>query len=1544
MVRCSGRGDWRDNWPGWDGYSYSWRYARGDFWGGELQRYLTSSDSTKYDIIPGGFKEGEIRNGYYDDSGYYQASSMVGDIKRIINKYSKNHNFFRDVFVTSAIASTGLEHVNTANAVGLVGVFCEIVNEEAKKDKEGGELIKQLNDDLNKQEEFQGRSINWGELKKHCARLKNSLIDKLFNDRYFNHTGQSPGMQMLSAEAFARHTAQWFRNNLLTVRQNLRKSYRFDYTSRAVSLNYLATKFIFPHGFIFGKPKYGTLGDDRHTLKKDWPKFIEELKKDGTGLKKLTRILKGETSQTQGPGGSFVADDDKSEDDDSEEATKPVITKAEAKKPVAARPESPKTTVLISTPPITVPKTVEVPPAKVPEAPKEVVPEKKVPVTPPKKPEAPPAKVPEVPKKPVPEKKPPVIPTKTDSARPVATKTEATKPVATKVEATKTEAAKPVVTKAEAAKPTASKPEGAQNQGKKAEGTPNQNNGQSEEESPPSSPTPGDTGPPGPAGQAPTVSSSAPSSPVRNADQPQPPAPLPPPPVPPPPTAPPPRPSSPPSTAATPGSPGQDSAADDALGSKPTPPQVTVLNQPPSASGSSSGYSGGSGDCNGLPKDTIQDGHTTATSHVTSLGATPSGGRDPGSVSQAPTGQRTQDVPHAVQTSHTDHGAIQVGGASQNSPSLVSIPVPGGGIGDGDVGDGNVTGSDIQDRSAAKQNVRPCDIHFLMHNHHHGKEVTCNETYKTSTWKLSSQKTLQTLWDENAEKGSEKRKILHHPYLSIHSNSSLTSNPGRYVPPTNTILDRFESFLRRGVGVISGKQTYLPPPRIPFYPAYRHRFPLIGYEGPDILNQENPDDEWRKKQIRLQLKEFRDKNDEILNRLEMKVIKPPPITLPDAGVVVGHPLNQPKTTKHTTPLPPLQQLVSKFLPEYSPYSILVSREDIYPSDPPINLKIEKPNAPEGQHTTEVSNSESIHGALMEPGRPIKAFLGKSPNSYEEAAGIQKFDERGYEDYATYYSLNVMPNIHVCRDPWHVDLSSPDPTSPSPSPAPDSSNLPPPTTVRGILFWLVGLLEYGYVKRIEKHVEGIFEYIDKDAGFPYKPHDVTVPRAPMASSLVAQTLNEACHYAASVLYKIKNKDISEAIKDFDFKSEYRKLYYSSDPDCLLCQLRDYVYAAHHQVAFLRWQCSRDQSHGGWKDCNYGLYVNVSDSPLQAFLTDRWDCGFDTSFFDPCNICLQSRVRMGFRDDHFYKEKQQGSVLYYILSPLCDPDDPLLTLSSYLFCLTRRTPRTTGELVSFFHNFGNALHDYDSELLSDLGYSFIEHPVDYFFWAHIKESDLDAVRELRGCNRTVECHDHYMTLSTLIGCNLYPVPCPQHLLPITYQAYALYSPSFAQTYLSWTVYLPDRLHESLKRLSINLKMHDLTKCKSLYKCPKAMCILYFHGFAAPDDPLTSQVACSDVIAKLDAVIEGTPITTVLTRVDDFLYRVRKPFITLVFTLWSLAITLLANTVLYRMDVLHIRSHLLTTRASHLIDVKALLSTSRRMLSLYKDVDYFDDDFGT
>ncbi|CDR97309.1 hypothetical protein BBBOND_0312120 [Babesia bigemina] len=533
-----------------------------------------------------------------------------------------------------------------------------------------------------------------------------------------------------------------------------------------------------------------------------------------------------------------------------------------------------------------------------------------------------------------------------------------------------------------------------------------------------------------------------------------------------------------------------------------------------------------------------------------------------------------------------------------------------------------------------------------------------------------------------------------------------------------------------------------------------------------------------------------------------------------------------------------------------------------------------------------------------------------------------------------------PDLKMCTAPWMTQTETGD----SPD-IPETELFPAeaPRNVREMLTWLAGL-------RNEKHHGTLRQCINKAfSGLYSDPSQLAlfINHAKIRPGDVFDILQLTAMFAGSVLNSIApNWRASVPSRTVQPKSSDQ----SYEPDCcaLLCQLRDYVYACCHQLQFLKSQCNRGKSHGGWQNCQYGRDLKTP-SPLQAFLTDAYDSKFKTHLFDPCNLCLKSRIKMGFKRGDLPNTSQQGSVISTILSPSCGGDDLLLTLSSYLNCITRRTPRTTGELVSFFHHLGNSLHDMYSDTLLPLGTALAKSHADCPDWDHLGRHGLQAVSGIRGSeplnfiskNNSSHDKDHPRTLSTLVSCGSDPDNCHPRMSPITYRAYAMYSHTFANTYLSWAVYLPDRLWESLQTLHYELNKHDSSKCTSLYLCSTALPLLYTHGFTPPEGTLQLPLKCSDVIVKLQEIVNGGPIATLLTAMDNFLYGIREPFIFTLVALWSTALLVLANTMLYHLDVLHIRSHLIRTKASHLIDVKALLTKGRKMLSLYKDVDYFDED---
>ncbi|CDR94956.1 hypothetical protein BBBOND_0201130 [Babesia bigemina] len=420
----------------------------------------------------------------------------------------------------------------------------------------------------------------------------------------------------------------------------------------------------------------------------------------------------------------------------------------------------------------------------------------------------------------------------------------------------------------------------------------------------------------------------------------------------------------------------------------------------------------------------------------------------------------------------------------------------------------------------------------------------------------------------------------------------------------------------------------------------------------------------------------------------------------------------------------------------------------------------------------------------------KGFSGMPNTNFDLDFAPKRIGLEGYEDpgmprdsprKADERVINPF-STDECQNPWSVDTSSTDTPPPPASALPPTDHLPPPKTVREMLHWFVGLSQYGLIGVVTEHVKGFLKGYNTDA------FEVTGDSDQLTASHVAAKLTEACLYSATVIYKVRHNNDFKAFSTFDFKSEYSKFCYSPDPAGLLCQLRDYVYACHHQLEFLKAQSSRDKLSGGWENYEYGSDITASKSPLQAFLTDDWGSTFETHPFDPCNLCLKSRVRMGFKKTDLPISQQNGNTLSTILTPSCGGEDPLLTLCSYLNCFTRRTPRTIGELVSYFHHFGIELHNYDQKALSSLG-TALSTPHAYCpDWDCLGASDFQAARRIRGSESLNATHDHLKSLPKQFGDNLGHLHRHPQLLPTTYHSHALYLLVFEYTIFHFLNVLP------------------------------------------------------------------------------------------------------------------------------------------------------------
>ncbi|GBE62886.1 hypothetical protein, conserved [Babesia ovata] len=401
-----------------------------------------------------------------------------------------------------------------------------------------------------------------------------------------------------------------------------------------------------------------------------------------------------------------------------------------------------------------------------------------------------------------------------------------------------------------------------------------------------------------------------------------------------------------------------------------------------------------------------------------------------------------------------------------------------------------------------------------------------------------------------------------------------------------------------------------------------------------------------------------------------------------------------------------------------------------------------------------------------------------------------------------------------------------------------------------------------------------------------------------------------------------------------------------------------------------------------------------SPLQSFLEDGL-VGFlphQLSPMDTCVSCpacdttspgLPCKTPMGLSNiTRLASRASQGRRIMDVLGAFCGgASSPLTRLCGSLTCLLTRPPRTPDDLFAFYYNFLCEWHNYGEHRKA----AFEDAVGDACFRQRGVTLDVSTIFGTSDHGTATNMPHLTGDLHSLVKCNGSPGsapshPCGPYLKPLGHDVRATFSREHAHLYLSWVVYLTEILYDFLcallqdcertcadssatcharscdnqcqaKRRPLAPSSNHTADCPSIADCDSTTPTLFQYGFVHRDSHSLAgstsghpaKRTCEDLCQALQvAVKQMNPLHKLAhDTIPEFLYHIRAPFLFTLFTLWLTATLYIAHSLLYRMDVLRIRSHLLTTRASHLIDVKALLAGSRRMLSLYRDVDYFDDD---
>ncbi|GIX61156.1 variant erythrocyte surface antigen-1 family protein [Babesia caballi] len=286
---------------------------------------------------------------------------------------------------------------------------------------------------------------------------------------------------------------------------------------------------------------------------------------------------------------------------------------------------------------------------------------------------------------------------------------------------------------------------------------------------------------------------------------------------------------------------------------------------------------------------------------------------------------------------------------------------------------------------------------------------------------------------------------------------------------------------------------------------------------------------------------------------------------------------------------------------------------------------------------------------------------------------------------------------------------------------------PPSSIREMLYWLMCLTATPQFGDLLGHIDNVVGTNFHVAVSWSSRNDDTLTADKVTSYILS-----TCYASPSVLNIIQGSVPPNESNDKPwlhelYSNDAFRFMYPSSGAALFYALSDYTYALQFQLTFLYKQCEDMYSNTcGWQFCTFGKTVNQSTasqivethicsvgcttdghkgsdhgkdyckhdgcgentkaSPLQAFLTDKLK-GFSrshpsnpSSHIGSCSGVL-CHVPMGF-DGKLCAEASSGLNIAYALGSFCGGfNTPLRQLSEKLGCLTKRTPRTLGDLFGF-----------------------------------------------------------------------------------------------------------------------------------------------------------------------------------------------------------------------------------------------------------------------
>ncbi|KAK1935543.1 variant erythrocyte surface antigen-1 family protein [Babesia divergens] len=321
-------------------------------------------------------------------------------------------------------------------------------------------------------------------------------------------------------------------------------------------------------------------------------------------------------------------------------------------------------------------------------------------------------------------------------------------------------------------------------------------------------------------------------------------------------------------------------------------------------------------------------------------------------------------------------------------------------------------------------------------------------------------------------------------------------------------------------------------------------------------------------------------------------------------------------------------------------------------------------------------------------------------------------------------------------------------------------------------------------------------------------------------------------------------------------------------------------------------------------------------------------------------------MGFKAEHLPTPGKSGSSLSPVLNLFCGSSSSSLTpLVKFLTCISRAPPETLGEFFVFFKIFVPQLkskfQNFDPYVSKEPGRPSAKDIKDALetLYGSAKYHWKDPTKNGKSDGEHLDPSKSPATLWSLSECHAPKAfTCGPYLNPLAEDVYDIFIDSPGM-YLSWICYLPKDFKTLLEEFK--QKFSDCCssgKCQKIVECPCALPLIYSRGFQfmSPND-LNGGTAkkCSQFLAQLKKVLQSNaPLGLLIKAIEEFLWSIREPFFLFIMAFWAFVISYFLYVQLYKLDLLHLKSHAHLSRSFKILPSTLFSDASSKL----KDLSYF------